>query len=62
MMKMMLAAAGDDPRRQAPARILRFAIFESGAIFGLILSFMTHTVSYSVYFGVPAILLLAILG
>ena len=38
--------------------IVRAAIYEAGAIYGLVLSFMSRDPMYSVYFGIPAFLLI----
>ena len=43
-----------------PALMIRLACRETGAIFGLVLSMISHDPNYAVYFGVPALLLILI--
>jgi hypothetical protein len=40
--------------------MIRMACRETGAIFGLVLTFISHDPKYVLYFGIPAFLLLAI--
>lgn len=40
--------------------IVRLAIYESGAIMGLVLTLLTHDPRYTLFFGVPAFLLILV--
>lgn len=42
------------------AMIVKLAIFESGAIFGLLLTFLTHNMSFVCGFGLVAFILMAL--
>jgi hypothetical protein len=41
-----------------PKLVLKLAVYEAGAVFGLVLSFLTHDPHYAVLFGLPALVLL----
>lgn len=53
----LIARRGKTPQARF---ILKAAFYESVALYGFILSFITHDPNYSMYFGVPAFLLILI--
>ena len=46
------------PQRATTTFVLRAFFYEAGAIYGLVLSFISHDFKYSLCFGIPALLLL----
>ncbi len=45
---------------RASLSLVRIAVYESGAIMGLVLTLLTHNPMFTLYFGVPAFLLIAL--